>query len=67
MAGIDHIFHRCVSGTYKGDLTAQNISLYHTSPYAIYCEEFVPEENKDPISPYRELLHERGTEHEKKV
>jgi hypothetical protein len=41
MAVIDHIFHRGVSGTYKGDLTAQNVSLYHTSPYAIYCEEFV--------------------------
>jgi uncharacterized protein len=48
-------------------LTAQNVSLYHTSSYAIYCEEFVPEEHKDPRSPYRELLHERGTEHENKV
>jgi predicted RecB family nuclease len=67
MAVIDDIFRRCVSGTYKGDLTAQNVSLYHTSPYAIYCEEFVSEDKKDPRSPYRELLHERGTEHEKKV
>ena len=67
MAVIDHIFHRCVSGKFNGDLTAQNVSLYHTSPYTIYCEEFVPEENREPISPYRELLHERGTEHEKKV
>ncbi len=67
MAVIDHIFHRCVSGTYKGDLTAQNVSLYPTSPYAIYCEEFVSEDKRDPRSPYRELLHERGTEHEKKV
>lgn len=48
-------------------MTAQNVSLYHTSPYAIYCEEFVSEDKKDPRSPYRELLHVRGTEHEKKV
>ena len=67
MERIDHIFHRCVSSTFKGDLTAQNVSLYHMSPYSIYCEQFVPEENKDPLSPYRELLHERGIEHEKKV
>jgi uncharacterized protein len=56
-----------VAGTYKGELTAQNVSLYHVSPYAIYCEQFVPEEHKDPRSPYRDLLHERGTEHEKQV
>jgi uncharacterized protein len=67
MAVIDHIFHRCVSGTYKGDLTAQNISLYHTAPYAIYCEQFVSEDKRDPMSPYRELLVERGIEHEKHV
>jgi len=67
MSRVEEILHRCLSGARKGDLTAQNISLYHTSPYAIYCEKFVPEENRDPMSPYRELLHERGTEHEKKV
>jgi predicted RecB family nuclease len=67
MSLIDDILHQCLSGDRKGDLTAQNVSLYHTSPYTIYCEEFVPEEKREPISPYRELLHERGTEHEKKV
>ncbi len=48
-------------------MTAQNVSLYHTSPYTIYCEEFVPEERRDPRSPYRELLLERGAEHERRV
>jgi uncharacterized protein len=56
-----------VSGRYKGDLTAQNVSLYHMSPYTIYCDGYVSEDKKDPRSPYRELLHERGAEHEKKV
>jgi predicted RecB family nuclease len=67
MSRIDHIFHRCMSGGYKGELTAQNVSLYHNSPYTIYCEKFVPEDEKDPRSPYRELLHERGQAHEKRV
>jgi uncharacterized protein len=67
MTRVADILHQCLSGPQKGDLTAQNVSLYHTSPYAIYCEEFVSEDKRDPRSPYRELLHERGTEHEKKV
>ena len=67
MSRVEEILHRCLSGPRKGDLTAQNVSLYHTSPYAIYCEEFVSEDKRDPRSPYRELLHERGSEHEKKV
>jgi predicted RecB family nuclease len=56
-----------MSGPYKGELTAQNVSLYLNSPYTIYCEKFVSEDEKDPRSPYRELLHERGQEHEKRV
>lgn len=67
MSRIDNILHRCMSGPYKGELTAQNVSLYHISPYTIYCDRFVSEDKKDPRSPYRELLHERGREHEKHV
>ena len=54
-------------GPLKGGLTAQNVSLYHTSPFTIYCEHFISSEEKDPISPYRELLLERGREHERRV
>ena len=67
MSRVDDIFHRCMSGHYEGKLTAQNVSLYHNSPYAIYCEKFVSEDKKDLRSPYRELLHERGQEHERRV
>ncbi len=41
MSIIDDIFDRCTSGPYKGELTAQNVSLYPVSPYSIYCERFV--------------------------
>lgn len=67
MSLVENIFHRCLSGAYKGELTAQNVSLYHNSPYTIYCEKFVSEDEKDPRGPYRELLQERGQEHEKRV
>jgi predicted RecB family nuclease len=67
MSGVDEIYRRCLDGPLQGGLTAQNISLYHTSPFTIYCETFVSQEQKDPMSPYRELLLERGREHERRV
>jgi predicted RecB family nuclease len=67
MSIVDKIYQRCLSGPFRGELTAQNVSLYHTSPFTIYCEKFVSAEEKDPLSPYRELLMERGLEHEKRT
>jgi uncharacterized protein len=63
---INEIFHKCMSGESNGELTAQNVSLYHSAPYWIFCEKFVSADRKDPRSPYRELLQERGQEHEKR-
>jgi uncharacterized protein len=67
MSRLDEIYRRCLSGPLKGGLTAQNVSLYHVSPFTIYCEKFVSAEEKDPMSPYRELLLERGREHERRA
>ena len=67
MSLADEIYRRCLGGPSKGGLTAQNVSLYHTSPFTIFCETFVSSEKKEPISPYRELLFERGREHERRV
>ena len=67
MSLVDDIYRCCLSGPLKGELTAQNVSLYHTSPFTIYCEHFISAEEKDPISPYRKLLLERGREHERKA
>ncbi len=64
---VEEIYQRCLTGPLKGDLTAQNVSLYLTAPYMIYCEAFVDPEEKDPRSPYRELLQERGIEHEQRT
>ncbi|MGZ6275449.1 MAG: TM0106 family RecB-like putative nuclease [Syntrophales bacterium] len=67
MSLVDEIYRRCLDGPSKGGLTAQNVSLYHASPFTIFCEAFVSAEKKDPMSPYRELLLERGREHERRV
>ncbi len=67
MSRVDEIYRRCLDGHLKGGLTAQNVSLYHASPFTIYCENFISSEEKDPMSPYRELLLERGREHQRRV
>jgi len=67
MSIADNIYLRCLCGPFRGELTTQNVSIYHTSPFTIYCEKFVSAEEKDPISPYRELLLERGIEHEQRT
>ncbi|MDY6843710.1 MAG: TM0106 family RecB-like putative nuclease, partial [Thermodesulfobacteriota bacterium] len=67
MVLIDKIYEKCMSGPCRGELTAQNVSFYYSSPYSIYCEKFVSHNKKDPQSPYRELLQERGQKHEKRV
>jgi uncharacterized protein len=67
MIPIEEIFCHCLSGPFKGELTAHNVSLYHTSPFNIYCEKFIPVDEKDPMGPYRQLLLERGLEHEHRV
>ena len=67
MSIVPERFTSCTAGTLLGELTAQNVSLYHRSPFSIYCEKFVSPERKDPLGPYRELLFERGIEHEARV
>jgi uncharacterized protein len=61
------IYQSCTAGRSTGELTAQNVSIYLISPYNIFCEKFVPASEKDPLNPYRELLQERGIEHEAAV
>lgn len=67
MTKIEEIYNRCLSGPWAGELTAQNVSRYFTAPYMIYCDRFVAADEKDLASPYRELLLERGIEHERRV
>jgi predicted RecB family nuclease len=67
MSIVEEIFRSCTAGTLSGELTAKNVSLYYRSPYSIWCEKFAAREHREPLGPYRELLLERGIEHEKRV
>lgn len=67
MSIVEEMFRSCTAGTLSGELTAKNVSLYYSSPYSIWCEKFADREHREPLGPYRELLLERGIEHEKRV
>ncbi len=61
---INKIFAKCLTPTNLESLTATTVSRYITSPFEIHCNKFAPEEEKDSMSKYQQLLFERGREHE---
>ncbi len=67
MSTATRLLHACTAGGLSGEITAHEVSLYRRSPYSIWCGKFAPPERRDPLGPYRELLLERGIEHEKRV
>jgi len=67
MSTATRLFQACTAGGLSGGITAHEVSLYRRSPYSIWCGKFAPPEHRDPLGPYRELLLERGIEHEKRV
>src|SRR5579885_1484362 len=61
---VNEILEKCLAPTTLEILTATTVSRYITSPFEIHCNKFAPEEEKDDISKYQQLLFERGREHE---
>ena len=63
----NELFSKCMIQSIDERLTARTVATYLTSPFAIYCHKFVPEEEKDEMSEYQKLLFQRGNEHEIKT
>lgn len=61
---VNAILEKCLATTTLELLSATIVSRYITSPFEIHCNKFVPENEKDEISKYQQLLFERGREHE---
>jgi hypothetical protein len=53
-----------MAGTVDERLTATTVSTYLTSPFAIHCNKFASEDEKDELTEYQKMLFERGNEHE---
>lgn len=61
------LFSRCMAGSVAESLTATAVATYISSPFAIYCNTFVPADERDEITEYLKLLSQRGNEHETQI
>jgi predicted RecB family nuclease len=61
---ISSILEKCLTPSTPDHLTATLVAKYITSPFAIHCSKFAPEEEKDDLGKYQQLLFERGKAHE---
>jgi uncharacterized protein len=64
---VNGLYKKCLSGKPKDMITARTVYEYCISPFMVYCSKFGPEEKKDPINEYNNLLFEQGKAHEKQV
>ncbi len=60
----NELFVKCMKKSTHDLLTASAVATCLVSPFTIHCHKFAPEEEKDEISEYDQLLSKRGKEHE---
>jgi len=61
---VNELFSECMIESATEKLTARTVATYITSPFAIHCDKFAPEAEKDEITAFEELLFQRGNDHE---
>jgi len=61
---VSSLLKKCLTPSTLESLTATTVAKHITSPFAIHCDKFVSEKEKDSISEYQKLLFKRGREHE---
>lgn len=64
---IDQLYATCLTKGENSTMTARDVYDYCVSPFVVYCEKFVPLENKDPLTEYEQLLVEQGKAHENQI
>ena len=64
---IDKILRQHLAPGEEEPIWATDVARYVTSPFALYCDMFAPEEERDDDSPLLEMLKERGLAHEQEV
>ena len=57
---VDELFSKCVTESDIEKLTARTVIQYITSPFAIHCDKFAPEAERDEITAFEDLLFQRG-------
>ena len=67
LSDIDRIYKRCLLPTIENRITARTIYSYCISPFMVHCEKFGPEDKKDALTQYQEMLFDQGRAHETQV
>ena len=61
---VNELFVKCMTDSVTEKLTATTVATYITSPFAIHCDKFAPEAERDEKSAFVELLFQRGKDFE---
>jgi len=64
---IDKIFEKYLLPMTEDRITARTIYDYCVSPFMVYCDKFGPEDKKDALTQYQQLLFDQGKMHEIQV
>ncbi|OLS16532.1 MAG: hypothetical protein HeimC3_53740 [Candidatus Heimdallarchaeota archaeon LC_3] len=68
MVNYQNIYKKCLKGQLKDQkFTGTTIKDHVKSPMITYCDAFVPDEKKDPITIFSKYITNRGIQHEKNV
>jgi len=67
MIEIDSIYSKCITTSEDSITTARMVSRFVRSPFALYCDLFVPKKYQDDIDPYVKHLADSGLKFEKEV
>jgi len=66
-AEIDNLYEKYTRSTSDERISARAIYDYCISPFMVYCDKFGPEDKKDAMTQYQELLFDQGKTHEVQV
>ena len=64
---IDEILHQHLAEGDVETISASKVARWLSSPFALYCDMFGPEDERDPISDSLEMRRERGVAYEEEL
>jgi len=62
-AEIDNLYEKSMRSTSDERISARAIYDYCISPFMVHCDKFGPEDKRDAMTQYQELLFDQGKTH----
>ena len=64
---VDELFSKCMTESDAEKLTARTVVQYIASPFAIHCDKFAPEAERDEKTAFEKLLFQLGNDYEDQI